>query len=107
MDPKIKARLESKSGKTLYGYQKLAIDEMMQKFVEKQTNLNLLLQLHTGGGKIVIDSELAKKFILSTGKKVLILTHRSVLLGQTSKLLSEIGVPIKEIFKFKLFLFIF
>jgi hypothetical protein len=32
MDPKIKARLESKSGKTLYGYQKLAIDEMMQKF---------------------------------------------------------------------------
>ena len=97
MDPKIKARLESKSGKTLYGYQKLAIDEMMQKFVEKQTNFNLLFQLPTGGGKTVIFSELAKKFILSTGKKVLILTHRIELLGQTSKLLSEIGVPNKVI----------
>ena len=97
MDPKIKARLESKSGKTLYGYQKLAIDEMMQKFVEKKTNFNLLFQLPTGGGKTVIFSELAKKFILSTGKKVLILTHRIELLGQTSKLLSEIGVPNKVI----------
>ena len=97
MDPKIKARLESKSGKTLYGYQKLAIDEMMQKFVEKKTNFNLLFQLPTGGGKTVIFSELAKKFILSTGKKVLILTHRIELLSQTSKLLSEIGVPNKVI----------
>lgn len=97
MDPKIKARLESKSGKTLYGYQKLAIDEMMQKFVDKQTNYNLLFQLPTGGGKTVIFSELAKKFILSTGKKVLILTHRIELLGQTSNLLSEIGVPNKVI----------
>ena len=97
MDPRIKARLQSKSGKTLYGYQKLAIDEMMQKFVEKQTNFNLLFQLPTGGGKTVIFSELAKKFILSTGKKVLILTHRIELLGQTSKLLSEIGVPNKVI----------
>ena len=97
MDPKIKARLESKSGKTLYGYQKLAIDEMMYKFDEKQTNFNLLFQLPTGGGKTVIFSELAKKFILSTGKKVLILTHRIELLGQTSNLLSEIGVPNKVI----------
>ena len=70
---------------------------MMQKFVDKQTNYNLLFQLPTGGGKTVIFSELAKKFILSTGKKVLILTHRIELLGQTSNLLSEIGVPNKVI----------
>ncbi|MFB1020784.1 MAG: DEAD/DEAH box helicase family protein, partial [Flavobacteriales bacterium] len=92
MDPKIKARLQSKSGKTLYGYQKDAIDEMMGKFNDKSTNFNLLFQLPTGGGKTVIFSELAKRFILSTGKKVLILTHRIELLGQTSKMLSEIGV---------------
>jgi superfamily II DNA or RNA helicase len=97
MDPKIKARLQSKSGKTLYGYQKKAIEEMMGKFNDKSTNFNLLFQLPTGGGKTVIFSELAKRFILSTEKKVLILTHRIELLGQTSKMLSEIGVPNKVI----------
>ena len=97
MDPKIKARLQSKSGKTLYGYQKEAIEEMMGKFNDKSTNFNLLFQLPTGGGKTVIFSELAKRFILSTEKKVLILTHRIELLGQTSKMLSEIGVPNKVI----------
>jgi len=97
MDPRMKARLEKKSGKTLYGYQKKAIDEMMQKFEEKQSNFNLLFQLPTGGGKTVIFSELTKKFILNSDKKVLILTHRIELLSQTSKLLSEIKVPNKVI----------
>ena len=97
MDPKIKARLESKSGKTLYGYQENAINEILDIFSKKEQNYNLLFQLPTGGGKTVIFSELAKKYILAYGKKVLILTHRIELLGQTSKMLGEIGVPNKVI----------
>ncbi len=42
-------------------------------------------------------SELAKRFILETGMRVLILTHRIELLGQTSSMLTEIGVPNKII----------
>ena len=97
MDPKIKARLESKSGKTLYGYQETAINEILDIFSNQENNYNLLFQLPTGGGKTVIFSELAKKYILASGKKVLILTHRIELLGQTSKMLGEIGVPNKVI----------
>jgi superfamily II DNA or RNA helicase len=97
MDPKIKARLESKSGKTLYGYQETAINEILDIFSKQENNYNLLFQLPTGGGKTVIFSELAKKYILASGKKVLILTHRIELLGQTSKMLGEIGVPNKVI----------
>ena len=41
--------------------------------------------------------ELAKRHILETGKRVLILTHRIELLGQTSSMLTEIGVPNKII----------
>ena len=47
--------------------------------------------------KTVIFSELAKRFILEQGKKVLILTHRIELLGQTSRMLSDIGVENKII----------
>ena len=97
MDPKIKARLESKSGKTLYGYQESAINEILDVFSNQENNYNLLFQLPTGGGKTVIFSELAKKYILASGKKVLILTHRIELLSQTSKMLGEIGVPNKVI----------
>ena len=93
----LKEKLISTEGKKLYGYQSKAIDAIlgrMRKFPEKY---NLLYQLPTGGGKTVIFSELAKRFILEQGKKVLILTHRIELLGQTSRMLSEIGVENKII----------
>ena len=64
---------------------------------EIPSGYNLLYQLPTGGGKTVIFSELAKRYILETGKRVLILTHRIELLGQTSTMLSDIGVPNKII----------
>lgn len=45
----------------------------------------------------MIFSEIAKRYILETRKKVLILTHRIELLSQTSKMLSDIGVSNKII----------
>ena len=66
----------------------------MEKFPNQY---NLLFQLPTGGGKTVIFSELAKRYILETGKRVLILTHRIELCGQTSRMLNDIGIPNKII----------
>ena len=97
IDQTIAARMTSKKGKELYGYQSDAIEKIMGRIRKFPTGYNLLYQLPTGGGKTVIFSELAKRYILETGKRVLILTHRIELLGQTSSMLSEIGVPNKII----------
>lgn len=93
----LKEKLESTEGKKLYGYQAHAIDEIMGRMRQFPDQYNLLYQLPTGGGKTVIFSELAKRFIIETGKKVLILTHRIELLGQTSRMLTDIGVDNKII----------
>ena len=97
IDEAIAKRMQGKKGKELYGYQKNAIDTIMSRIRKFPEGYNLLYQLPTGGGKTVIFSELAKRFILETGKRVLILTHRIELLGQTSSMLTEIGVPNKII----------
>ena len=93
----LKEKLISTEGKKLYGYQSNAIDAILERMRKYPENYNLLYQLPTGGGKTVIFSELAKRFILEQGKKVLILTHRIELLGQTSRMLSDIGVENKII----------
>ncbi len=90
-------KLNSTQGKQLYGYQAQAIETILDRMRKFPENYNVLYQLPTGGGKTVIFSELAKRFILEMGKKVLILTHRIELLGQTSRMLSEIGVDNKII----------
>jgi len=59
---------------------------------EMADNYKLLYQLPTGGGKTVIFSEMARRYIEQTGKKVLILTHRIELSVQTSNMLSEFKV---------------
>ena len=97
IDPKIVNRMRDKKGKELYGYQVQAIDTILSRIQRFPEGYNLLYQLPTGGGKTVIFSELAKRYILETGKRVLILTHRIELLGQTSAMLTEIGVPNKII----------
>jgi superfamily II DNA or RNA helicase len=60
-------------------------------------NYNLLYQLPTGGGKTVIFSEITRRFIAKTQKKVLILTHRIELCAQTSTMLDGFGVTNKII----------
>lgn len=83
---------EVKTGKQLYAYQQAAIEEILQKIHDHPNRYNLLYQLPTGGGKTVIFSEIARRYILDTGKKVLILTHRIELCSQTSQMLNEFGV---------------
>ena len=83
---------ENKTGKKLYDYQHGAIDVIFERLKNHPARYNLLYQLPTGGGKTVIFSEIARRFILATGKKVLILTHRLELCAQTSQMLEEFGV---------------
>ena len=84
---------ERSFGKSLYDYQKKSIDEIFD-YLDKPGNINnnLLFQLPTGGGKTVIFSEIARRFVNVRNKKVLILTHRIELLKQTSTMLTEFGV---------------
>ena len=88
---------EKKIGKELYDYQQEAIDNIFERLNKFTENYNLLYQLPTGGGKTVIFSEIAKRYIKDTGRKVLILTHRIELSAQTSNMLSEFGVQNKII----------
>ena len=96
-DLELKKQLEANKGKNLYGYQENAINTLMSRMEKFPDRYNLLFQLPTGGGKTVIFSELAKRYILNTGKRVLILTHRIELCGQTSRMLTDIGIPNKII----------
>lgn len=89
--------LEKKEGKKLYDYQIDSINNIFDRLKKFPNNFNLLFQLPTGGGKTVIFSEIAKRYILESRKKVLILTHRIELCGQTSRMLEEVGVPTKVI----------
>ncbi len=84
---------ESSFGKRLYAYQQKSITEIFT-YLDKhrEENYNLLYQLPTGGGKTVIFSEIARRFVQNRGKKVLILTHRIELSKQTSTMLTEFGV---------------
>lgn len=79
-------------GKDLYPFQEAAIQEISRKLNELEDNHNVLFQLPTGGGKTVIFSEITRRYVKSTGKKVLILTHRIELCKQTSRMLSEFNV---------------
>ena len=90
-------KLEKKTGKKLYDYQRFAIERILETLESKDRNVNLLYQLPTGGGKTVIFSEFAKHYIKDTEKKVLILTHRIELCAQTSTMLTEFGVSNKII----------
>jgi len=84
-------------GKKLYDYQHGAIDKIFDRINESPDHYNLLYQLPTGGGKTVIFSEIARKYIQRTHHKVLILTHRIELCKQTSNMLTEFEVENKII----------
>ena len=88
-------RTEQKEQKVLYDYQQRDIDKIFSRLNEFPQKYNLLYQLPTGGGKTVIFSEIVRRFIEQTQKKVVVLTHRIELCGQTSKMLDEFGVKNK------------
>ena len=83
--------------KKLYDYQEDAIKQIFDRIHLHPERYNLLFQLPTGGGKTVIFSEIARRYIAETQKKVLILTHRIELCAQTSSMLDEFGVSNKII----------
>lgn len=81
----------------LYPYQLAAVENIFSRLVELPPNANLLFQLPTGGGKTIIFSEIAKRYIQKYKRKVLILTHRIELSKQTSDVLSDLGISNKVI----------
>ncbi|TAI48773.1 DEAD/DEAH box helicase [Flagellimonas allohymeniacidonis] len=83
--------------KTLYDYQEEDLTKIFEKIHELPPGTNILYQLPTGGGKTVVFSEIARKYIQETGKKVVVLTHRIELSGQTSNMLHGFGVANKII----------
>ena len=86
---------ERTEGKSLYSYQKGAIDKIFKCFEEAQEDYHLLYQLPTGGGKTVIFSEIVRQYLKNHKKQVLVMTHRIELCRQTSKMLTEFGVSNK------------
>lgn len=88
---------EFKAVKQLYPFQEKTVNDILTEFEDNGENFNLLFQLPTGGGKTVIFSEIAKRYIQKWQKKVLILTHRIELSQQTSRQLSAIDVKNKVI----------
>lgn len=83
--------------KELYSYQKKDIEKIFDKIEVSAYNYHLLYQLPTGGGKTVIFSEIARRYIEQYHKKVLVLTHRIELCKQTSRMLHTFGVHNKII----------
>lgn len=81
----------------LYPYQQAAVENIFARLVELPPNANLLFQLPTGGGKTIIFSEIAKRYVQKYKRKVLILTHRIELSKQTSDVLSDLGISNKVI----------
>ena len=88
---------ERTEGKSLYSYQKGAIDKIFACFEDSSDEYHLLYQLPTGGGKTVIFSEIVRQYLKHHKKRVLIMTHRIELCKQTSRMLDEFGVSNKII----------
>ncbi|RYD99029.1 MAG: DEAD/DEAH box helicase [Sphingobacteriales bacterium] len=82
----------------LYDYQKEDLELILEKLSSHPAGkATLLYQLATGGGKTVVFSELAKRFVERTGRQVLVLTHRIELCRQTANALKIRGVANKVI----------
>ena len=79
--------------KELYDYQLRDLDSIFACMERCPEDYNLLYQLPTGGGKTVIFSEIVRRYIAKTKKKVVVLTHRIELSNQTSKMLTTFNVP--------------
>lgn len=93
----VEVSLMRKEKKELYEYQKKGLDKIFDALDRAPDNHNLLYQLPTGGGKTVIFSEIARRYIEKKQKKVLILTHRIELYHQTSEMLHGFDVENKII----------
>lgn len=91
------SEFEIEEKKELYNYQKGDIDVIFERMENTAPNYRLLYQLPTGGGKTVIFSEIVRRFLATSDKKVVVLTHRIELCKQTSKMLKGFDVKNKII----------
>ncbi|RZJ31990.1 MAG: DEAD/DEAH box helicase [Flavobacterium sp.] len=85
------------SSKKLYDYQQRDIESIFEHISSSPASAKLVYQLPTGGGKTVVFSEIAKRYIEQFGKSVAVLTHRKELCRQTSATLKSLGVKNKII----------
>ncbi|MFM1877775.1 MAG: hypothetical protein RLZZ241_641 [Bacteroidota bacterium] len=92
----MRAEIEA-TEKTLYDYQLEDLSKIFKFLEEAPEDVNLLYQLPTGGGKTVVFSEIARRYIQYRKKKVVVLTHRIELSIQTSNMLHGFGVRNKII----------
>ena len=53
----------------LYPFQEQAVNTIFNRLVELPGNANLLFQLPTGGGKTIIFSEIARRYIQKFNRK--------------------------------------
>ncbi|RZM27386.1 MAG: DEAD/DEAH box helicase [Pedobacter sp.] len=83
--------------KRLYPYQEHDINTLFEKLEQNHAQYRLLYQLPTGGGKTVIFSAIADRFIRKYHKNVIVLTHRTELCSQTSAALKMTGITNKVI----------
>lgn len=83
--------------KKLYHYQESDVEQLFEKLEQHPYPQRLLYQLPTGGGKTVVFSEIAARFIRKYEKKVIVLTHRIELCGQTSAALKMSAISNKVI----------
>jgi len=91
-------KLEKETNKkSLYDYQLEDLNTIFGHLNELPQGSNLLYQLPTGGGKTVVFSEITRRYINESKKKVVVLTHRIELSRQTSAMLHDFGVTNKVI----------
>lgn len=81
----------------MYPYQESDIEKLFEKLEQNPGSHRLLYRLPTGGGKTVIFSQIAQRFIQKYNRKVIVLTHRIELCKQTSATLKNLGIRNKMI----------
>ena len=91
----VSAAVKTKRPIALYNHQQEDIDNLFKHLHDSPQPSRLLYQLPTGGGKTVVFSEIAKRFLEQNNAKVVILTHRKELCTQTCSALKRIGVSPK------------
>lgn len=74
-----------------YDYQERDISIIIEALKDKPTS-RLLYRLPTGGGKTMVFTEIAKRFMAESEKNVVVLTHRKELLKQTARTLQKSNV---------------
>jgi len=92
----VNMKITAQQEHTFYEYQREDIETIFSA-LQSGPSKKLVYQLPTGGGKTVIFSEIARRFVNQFNKKVAILTHRKELGTQTSAILTRTGVNNKII----------